>query len=142
MQVSSSTALVDVRATTRLRRLMRSAGDAEGIVVAAGSGVAQVTGAGLALVAHAAHAARRLRAFVNADEFVIEPDVMVGALVQSPRSFIRFLRQGVELVRAVQTSARDASDVAVDGFCEAWIEARTALIDQVADEPRRTPDLA
>lgn len=137
--MNTSTALVDVRGTTRLRRLLRSARDAEGVVVAAGTGSAQLSGVALAIVGQAASAARRLRDFVVDDVGdvvdVEKANDLAGALRESPRSFVRFLRQGVELVRAVQSSARDVSDAAVDGFCEAWLGARSTLIDQLTVEP-------
>jgi len=124
---------IDVAAHDRLHRLLRSAADAERIVVASGSSTGLLNGVGLSLVEHASATGQRLRTLLNdVDESVDDGATwLVCSLRESPRSFVRFLRHGVELVHAVQSSAREAKDAAVDGFCDVWLTARAALIDQL-----------
>jgi len=130
--MDTTTSLVDVAAHDRLHRLLRSAADAERIVVASGAS----SGVGLSIVEHASSTGQRLRALIDiVDESVDDGATwLVCSLRESPRSFVRFLRQGVELVRAVQSSARDAKDAAVDSFCDVWLSARSSLIDQLDDD--------
>ena len=130
--MDTTSALVDVAVHDRLHRLLRSAADAERIVVASGSSAGLLTGVGLSIVQHASSTGQRLRVLLNGVDDTVDDGAtwLVCSLRESPRSFVRFLRHGVELVLAVQSSAREAKDAAVDGFCDVWLAARSTLIDE------------